>query len=89
MDILHEVKRPGLNFQVYKTYLRIVDKRGLFGFLLPKTSSIPLRNIAEVEAKAGSEELIIKTNDGQTRKYRLGGLGKAATGLRDAILENL
>lgn len=84
---VHQVRRPGLRIRVYPNRVEIVKTRGCF--LLSKTERIPFRNIATATHAPGTETLVIQTNDGKTRKYRLGGFGGAARGVADAIMENI
>jgi len=85
MEQLHQVKRPGISITVYKSHVEIVDRTGCGGFLTPKNTSLPIRTIAGVDVTTMTETLVIKTLDGKSYKFRLGGLGGAAKGVRDAI----
>lgn len=82
---LHELKRPGVTIVIYKTHIEITDRSGCIGFITPKNTTIPIRNISAVDATPMTETLNIKTVDGKSYKYNLGGLGGAAKGVRDAI----
>jgi hypothetical protein len=85
MEKLHELKRPAVNITVYKSHVELSDRSGCLGFLTPKNTTIPIRNISAVDITPMTETLVIKTLDGKSYKYSLGGLGGAAKGVRDAI----
>lgn len=76
--------RFGLKIIVHDNRIEIHD--GMFPTL--KKSVIPMSNIATVEITRLSKELVIKTNDGKSHKYAIGGFGKAQK-CRDAIVERL
>ena len=85
MEMLHELKRPNVNIKVYKSHVEIVDKSGCIGVFAPRNITIPIKNVSAVDVTAMTETLVIKTVDGKSYKFRLGGLGGAAKGVRDAI----
>lgn len=76
--------RPFLSITVHDNRLEILD--GMWP--LRKKSAILFSNIASVEVSKLTKRLVISTNDGKTRKYAIGGLGKAQA-CRDAIVERL
>lgn len=85
MDKIHELKRPLLNITVYKSHVEILDRSGCLGILTPRNISIPIRTISSVDVTAMTEILVIKTMDGKSYRFKVGGLGGAAKSVRDAI----
>jgi hypothetical protein len=80
---LHQLKRPGVTITVFPGYVEIKKGWWVFG----KTTTIPIRKIASVEANRGLERLTIVTDGKKKYQFNLGGLGGAAEGVRQAILQ--
>lgn len=85
MEIIHELKRPTFNIKVYKSHVEITDRSGCFGIFMPKNISIPVKTIAGIDVTPMTEKLTIKTIDGKSYKFSVGGMGGVAKGVRDAI----
>ena len=66
-------ERPGLKLTVLDNRIDVVE--GMIPFR--KKQTIPFRNIAAVEVSKFTKQLIIKTNDGKTHTFAIGGFGKA------------
>ena len=76
--------RLGLELTVHDNRVEVME--GMVPFR--KKETIPFRNIATVEVSKFTKELVIKTNDGKTHKFAIGGFGKAQAA-REAIAEKL
>jgi hypothetical protein len=87
MAEIHKVRRPMFSISVHDTHVEVMDRRGCFGLFVPKNTTIPIRNIASVDVSRMTEVLSIHTIDGKEHKFRMGGLGGAAKGVRDAIFQ--
>ena len=81
---MRKFSRLGLTIRVYDNRVEIGD--GMWPFR--KKTIIPFQSIASVEVSKFTKQLVIMTNDSKTRKYAIGGFGKAQK-CRDAISENL
>lgn len=76
--------RAFLKLEVHDNRIEVTE--GMFP--ATKRQTIPFRNIASVEVSKFTKELVIKTNDGKTHKYAIGGFGKAQAA-REAIAAKL
>lgn len=77
-------KRLFLRLTVFDNRIEVVE--GMIPFR--KKQTIPFRNIATVEVAKFTKCLVIKTNDGKTHTFAIGGFGKAQAACQ-AIVEKL
>jgi hypothetical protein len=80
-----KLERLIFSITVYPNRLLIIDRSGCMGLAFPKRETVMVRNITSVEASPAFERLVICTNDGRKRKYMLGGTGRAARSVQEAI----
>ncbi len=78
-------KNVAITITVHPNRVEIEDKRGCFGFVMPKRTTIPLRSLASVETPTGLSVIVLRTLDGKVYKYPMPGAGK----LRKAIEESM
>ena len=83
------VNMLGFKIEAFERHLTVTDRRSLFGFLWPTVTMVPYMSIASVEASGLTGRLTVKTNDGKTREWHVGGLTGGAVRLRDAIVARM